>query len=287
MPTTRADRVVLRDAGSSAGTSAVRRAAGRLTWLAMAAVVATSVTGLWVPGAYGDRESLTAMLQAWDAVMLLLAVPALAWAQAASRTGSTTGALVRAGVLGGALYTYCYHVLATGFTGALLLHAATLAVVLYAFALTLMAIDLRELPVPADLPTRVAAGCLALLAVSLAGMWVFVSVDAARTATLPAGSALVESPSLVHLGVVLDLVLLVPLLGLAAVLLVRRRPWGLVLAAVALVSGVLTQVQYLVALPAQVLADVPGARAFDPFEPLIVLVYAVPAVLLFRDLRRS
>jgi hypothetical protein len=188
-------------------------------------------------------------------------------------------------VLGGALYTYCYHLLATGFTSALLLHAVTFTLVLYGFVMGMVAVDVRRLAVASRLPSRVIAGCLALLGVSLAGMWVGVSVNAAATGQVPAGSALVEPASLVHLGVVLDLVLQVPLLLVAASLVWMRRPWGSVLTAVAVVAGLLSQVTYLLALPVQVLADVPGARAFDPFEPLIVLAFAVPAVLLFRSLR--
>lgn len=41
---------------------------------------------------------------------------------------------------------------------------------------------------------------------------------------VPAGSSLVKSVSVVHLGIVLDLTVLVPLYSAAAVLLWRHRP---------------------------------------------------------------
>ena len=80
----------------------------------------------------------------------------------------------------------------------------------------------------------------------------------------------------------LDLSLLVPLYAAAAVLLWRRAPWGYLLATVALVAGVLHQVTYVVAMPFQVAADVPDAVLYDPFEPVIVLLYLLATALLLR-----
>jgi hypothetical protein len=44
------------------------------------------------------------------------------------------------------------------------------------------------------------------------------------------------------------------------------------------VSGLLHQLSYLCALAFQAGAEVPGARAFDPFEPIIVIGYLVALV---------
>ena len=84
----------------------------------------------------------------------------------------------------------------------------------------------------------------------------------------------------VHLGIALDLALLVPAYLLAAVLLWRAVPVGYVLAAVMLVSGMLHQVSYMVALPFQAAAGVPGSVAFDPMEPFIALLYLLASALL-------
>jgi len=89
----------------------------------------------------------------------------------------------------------------------------------------------------------------------------------------------------VHLGIALDLALLVPLYGVAAVLLWRRLPWGYVLATLALLPGILHQLTYLVAMPFQVAADVPGAVSTDPVEPVIVLLYLAAAALLLLGAR--
>jgi hypothetical protein len=112
-------------------------------------------------------------------------------------------------------------------------------------------------------------------------------VDNVVTGDVPVGSALVESDTIVHLGMALDLTLLVPLYGVAAVMLWRRAPWGLVLAAVALFAGFLHQISYIVAMPFQVAADVSGAVSYDPAEPIIVLLYVVASALLLRALSRG
>lgn len=85
----------------------------------------------------------------------------------------------------------------------------------------------------------------------------------------------------------LDLTVLAPLYVGAAVLLRRRAPWGYVLAAVALFAGILHQVSYIVAMPFQVAADIPGATSYDPGEPAIVLLYLVATALLLLGAKGS
>ena len=151
-----------------------------------------------------------------------------------------------------------------------------------------LALTLRSLPGAhlasraADARVRLPAAVLALLALSLGGLWVSACLAYALDGTLPAGSSLVESDTVVHLGIVLDLTVLVPLYLAAAVLLGRRHAWGFALAAVSLVAGTLHQVSYVVALLFQYAADVPGSVAVDPVEPVILLLYAVATVVLLR-----
>jgi hypothetical protein len=98
---------------------------------------------------------------------------------------------------------------------------------------------------------------------------------------------LVEPDSVVHLGIALDLALLVPAYVLAAVMLWRGTAAGFVLASVVLMSGTLHQISYLVALPFQAAAGIPGAVAIDPLEPVIAALYlAATAVLLWGAGRR-
>jgi hypothetical protein len=118
-------------------------------------------------------------------------------------------------------------------------------------------------------------------------MWIVNCLRFAVTGAAPPGSALVETPTVTHLGYALDLSLLVPAHTLAAVLLWRRAVWGHVAAAAVLVSGSIHQLGYLVALPLQVSAGVPDAATTDPGEPPIALAFLVATAVLLAGVQRS
>jgi hypothetical protein len=227
------------------------------------------------------------MLRGYDLVTALVVVPALATAAHRAWRGSVLAHLTVASLVGYVVYTYAYYLFGTGFNDLFLLHAAVFSVGLVALGLVLASLDVTALGKSFRRGTRVRsiAVILGVLAAALGGMWVYVAVDNAVTGDVPTGSKLVETDAVVHLGMALDLTLLVPLYAAAALLLWRRAPWGYALAGLALFGGVLHQLSYLVAMPFQVAADVPGAVAYDPGEPVIVLLYLTASVLLLHGAR--
>lgn len=254
----------------------------------VAALAGLLADGLYLAGRDGTGPEATAqMLRGYDLVTLVVAAPLVLWATTGARRGTLTGRLVGAAGWAYLGYTYAYHVLGNGLTDLLLLHVAVLVGSVLALGRELAALRAGTVPPDARRAARGAAVALGVLAASLGGMWVVACLDYAVTGELPAGSLLVETDRVVQLGIVLDLAVLVPLYGAAAVLLWRGRWWGVVLGAVALVAGILHQVAYLVALVLQDVADVPGADGLDPFEPVVVAVYAAGAALLARTVRRT
>ena len=196
--------------------------------------------------------------------------------------------LVVASLTAYVVYTYAYYLLGTGFNDLFLLHVAVVTTGLVVLGLSLATLDLSALATRFDPRTKVRtiAGILGLLAAALGGMWAYLAIDNAVTGKVPSGSKLVETDTIVHLGMALDLTLLVPLYAAAALLVWRRRTWGYVLAGLALVAGVLHQLSYVVAMPFQAAAGVPGAVAYDPGEPIVVALYVAGLVLMLRDARR-
>ena len=253
--------------------------------VAIAAMLA-AVLGLLVDGVYGDDAATTQMLRGNDVVTLLVAGPALLWSARAAGHDSVLGRLVTASLLAYLAYTYPNHLLGAGFTDLLLLHAPLLTAALVALVGTVGEIDRDDLPAHfgAAVPVRVVGTLLGTLGAALGLMWVYACAAFIVSGAVPAGSSLVETDTVVQLGIVLDLTLLVPLYVVAAVTLWRRTGWGFLLAAVALLAGTLHQVGYVVALLLQDAAEVSGAVALDPVEPLILLMYAVGTVLLLRPL---
>jgi hypothetical protein len=257
-----------------------RRLAAVLVAVAAGAALAAGALGL-VADPYGEPAATAAMLRGYDAVTVLVALSLAALIRPARRR-SQPAVLAQAALLTYLIYTYAYYLFGTTFNDLFLLHVAVFSVSLAALLATVTSCDLDRVAelLPSPVRVRVAACLLALLAAALGGMWVFVGVDNALTGDLPTGSRLVETVTVVHVGIALDLALLVPWYATAAVLLWQRRSVGYAAAVVAFGSGLLHQASYLVALPVQVAADVRGATGFDPGEPVVVLLYAAGLALL-------
>jgi hypothetical protein len=258
-----------------------------LTRVLLGLLTGAALAGLLVEGAYTGAESTAEMLRAYDLVTLVIVVPTLAVELHMARRGSVMAHLVVASLLGYVVYTYAYYLFGTGFNDLFLVHAAVFSTGLVALGVTLACLDRIALAESFHPRTRVRsiAGILGLLATALGAMWIYFAIDNAVTGDVPTGSRLVETDTVVHLGMALDLTLLVPLYAAAAGLLWRRAPWGYVLAGVALLAGLLHQLSYLVAMPFQVAGAVPDAVVSDPGEPVIVLLYLIASVLLFNGAR--
>jgi hypothetical protein len=242
-----------------------------------------------VDGVYSGDVATAAMLRGFDLVTLVVALPVLVLGLPAARRGSLIGVAVTASLLAYTAYTYAYYVFGTGFNDLFLLHVAVLAVASAGLLVVLVGVDVDRFRRAGSgrVPSRTAGALLGLLTVSLGGLWTYHAIANAVTGEVPAGSSLVETDLVVHLGMALDLAVLVPLYGVAAVLVWRSTGWGYLLAAIAAVAGVLHQVSYAVALPVQVAADVPGSVTFDPAEPAIIAVYVTLLVLVLVGLSRG
>jgi hypothetical protein len=264
-----------------------RSPATLLTQLVAALALAASLAGLRIDGIYTGAASTAEMLRGFDLVTAVVIVPGLAVASHLARRGSIVAQLVATSLIAYLVYTYAYYLFGTGFNDLFLLHVAVFGAGLVALVLCLTSLDSSAAAhrFGAQARVRTIAGILGVLAVALGGMWTYFAVDNAVTGDVPAGSQLVETDTIVRLGMALDLTLLVPLYAVTAVLLWRRAAWGYVLATIALVGGILHQVSYIVAMPFQVVGDIPGAVSYDPFEPIIVLLFLAATALLFLGVR--
>jgi hypothetical protein len=261
------------------------RVARLLSTVLAVVMVAASIAGLRFGGLYREPPSVAAMLRAYDLVALVIAAPLLVGTLLPARRESPRAQLLWVSMLAYSAYNYAIYVFGTAFNAAFLLHVAAFSLSIYALALALAGLDVRDIArrFRRRTPARLIAAILGFLAAGLGGMWVFFSLRFAITGARPAESLLVLPLAGVHLGYVLDLALLVPAYAAAAVLLWRHAAWGHVLAGVLLPFTVVYQVNYLTALLFQSWADVPGAVAFDPQEVPIIAAALAATVLLFRN----
>lgn len=266
------------------------RAGNGEAWLIRATAVlalSAALAGLVVDGVYTGARSTAEILRGDDVVTAVLVAPLLVTAAAWARRGSLLGRLVTAGLLADLVYSYAFYVFGTGFNDLFLLHVAVFSTSLTALVLVVAGIDVAAAAerFRAVRHRREVAVTLGILAVSLAGMWISAAVANAVNGSVPEGSRLVETTAIVHLSLVLDLAVQVPLYGAAAVLIWQQNVWGYVAAFVALVSGIPEQVSYMVGMPMQVAAGVPGAVSFDTLEPVILAVYVAGSALLLIGMR--
>ena len=268
-----------------------RTAAAVAAWWLTAAVAVlvagVSAAGLWASGLYTDPAAVAAMFRGYDLVTLAVVAPLLALSLLPVWRDRPAVWLLRVSMLAYCVYNYAYYLFGAQLNAALLVHIAIFAASLYGLVLSLVALDVggvagRFRP---RTPVRTVAVILLLLGVPLAAIQVSGLAGFAVTGAVPhEPSQLVVPPGFTRLGAVLDLSLLVPAYLLAAAWLWRRRAWGYLLATVVLVAGFMHQVSYIAAMLFQITADIPGA-AFDPFEPVIVALFATGGGLLLANLR--
>jgi hypothetical protein len=191
---------------------------------------------------YWDTVSSAAQMQANDLVTLVLGLPLLALSSWLAWRGSLRGCLLLAGTLGFILYTYITMCFGAAYNALFLVYVALFSLSLFAFVLVMMTFDLDSLPAHFSdrLPRGWIAGLLFFAAAFLSLAWLGRILP---TLTL-------DSLSLWEMGGVrgvpaldnvtsmfiqaMDLGLIVPVCILSGILLLRRKPWGYLLASVGL-----------------------------------------------------
>lgn len=250
-------------------------------------VAGVYVAGLFASGLYTDGAAVEAMFRGFDLVSLTVVAPLLAASLLPGWRDRPAVLLVRLSLLAYCIYNYAYYLFGPQPNAALLAHVAVFTASLYALVLTLVALDIAELPshFRRQTPVRTIAVIILLLALPLAAIQISGLAGFALTGTVPdEPSQLVVPLEFTRVGAVLDLSLLVPAYLLAAAWVRRRRAWGFLIATIVLVAGALHQLSYMTAMLFQLAAEIPGA-AFDIFEPAIVALFVAASILLLVNLR--
>jgi hypothetical protein len=251
------------------------------TSAALAVVVAvTSAAGLFWPPTYArETPSWTAQGIGGDVANLVLIIPVLLVSALEARRGSMAARLVWLGTLVYLAYMYVLYALDVHFNRLFLVYCAGLG-------LSVLALARGLAPAPASsvaerygsrAPVKTMATVLVLLGAAAGSLWLREIVPALLSGATPRSVAEVNLPTNpVH---VLDLSLLIPAVIVAAVLLVRRRPFGFVVAPVLLV--------FLLLMTAAV-ATMGFAMGASGTQVVVFLVPSViPAAVLIRYFRPS
>jgi hypothetical protein len=210
----------------------------RSTLVILALSVVSSLLGLLRDSHYTDAAALLARIRAEDAVILVVAVPVLAWGLWATARGSRRGRLVW---LGGLAYmTYMWGTIGVSrsfndfFLGYVLLFALSLYTLVGAVATTDPERFHRTLT---GRTRRVYTGVLLVTAAGLAALWLSEIVPALLAGTVPAVVQQFGETAVVTY--VIDLGVVVPALLITAAWLWRDRVWSDLCAGVLLVFAAL------------------------------------------------
>jgi len=182
---------------------------------------------------FWDTVSSAAQMQANDLVTLILGLPLLAISFRLTLRGSLRGRLLLAGTLGFILYTYITMAFGAQYNSLFLVYVALFSLSLFAFVLVMMSFDIGGLPAhfSENLPRGWIAGLLFFAAAFLSLAWL------GRIAVTFAPDALPALENTTSMFIqVMDLGIIVPVCILSGILLLRRHPWGYLLASVALMK---------------------------------------------------
>lgn len=182
---------------------------------------------------YWDTVSSAAQMQANDAVTLFLALPLLGISYQLTHKGSLRGKLLLSGTLAFILYTYITMCFGAAYNPFFLIYVALFSLSLFAFVLSMMSFEISSLTAhfSENLPRRWIAGLLFFAAAFLSLAWL------GRIASIltPGAVPILENTTSMFIQA-MDLGIIVPVCILSGVLLLRRKPWGYLLASLGLIK---------------------------------------------------
>ena len=203
------------------------------------AILATiaSAGGLLLGGLYRDNAFVTTTWLGNDAITLFLAVPILITAMIVSNRGSLKAQLIWMGALDYMLYNYAFYLFGAAFNWFFLLYAALLALSIFALIFGLIQLDVNGISQQfrKDAPVKWIGGYFIFVASGLGLVYLIQSIGFIATDNVPAIVTMSGHPTNVVFA--LDLTLLIPWLILGALWLMKRQPWGYVIAGILNVKG--------------------------------------------------
>lgn len=227
-----------------------------------------------------DSVAMASQAIAQDYVTLFLGVPLLVISLFLTGKGLLRGRLLLTGTLGYFLYTYASYSFLSMYNSLFLVYVFLMSASFFAFTLALMSFNIPMLPKQFDikLPIKFIGGFLILVSFMFGMMWLGKIVPPIFNGTHPDG--LEHYTTLIIQA--LDLGFIVPVGFLAGILLIRRKPFGYLLAAVITMKDV----TLLTALTAMVFLQIKAGIDISPLViALILLVNIIIIYIMFLILK--
>ena len=193
-----------------------------------------SAAGVVFPELYRDIGWVTAAWYGNDLVTALVAVPLMVWSLMAVQRGSRRAELVWYSMLGYCVYNYAYYLFGAQLNWFFPIYVVLFAMPVFVLILTLARINAVQIASEFSQKTPVKwISCYMLftgigLAIAWTAQWLSFMITGAVPDVGEEGLKLIAS---------LDLSFMVPWFVLGAVLLMRRKPWGYIVATIVTLKG--------------------------------------------------
>jgi hypothetical protein len=208
-----------------------------VTALVVGFALPAHLIGLVVPSIYRDPAVVIPQNLGTDLSILVLGLPALLVATVLMRRGSLGARVVWLGTLGFLAYAYGMYCLAVVWNPLFLLYLVLFGLSLFGLGFGLVETDATQMRLcfAGTAPVKPVAGFLLVVAGLVGAMWLAEEVGSMIRGTMPPSVVQFGTPTnIVH---VFDLAIVLPAMVMAAVMLLRDRPWGYVWSGVLLVKA--------------------------------------------------
>jgi hypothetical protein len=245
-----------------------------LSVIIAALALVASAGGLVLKNLYHDNPFVTTTWRGNDLVTLFLALPILVIALIFTARGSLhpspkngggyKAQLVWFGAIDYMLYNYAFYLFGSAFNAFFLIYAALLGLSIFTLIFGLASLDaaLVSQQFSSRTPVRWIGGDFLFVAIGLSLVYLMQSIGYILTGQMPAIVTTSEHPT--NIVFALDFTLLIPWLALSGVWLIKRQPWGYVIAGIISVKAPL----YTLALSINTLLLVQAGLASSSDLPL-------------------
>lgn len=213
-----------------------------------------------------ESAQMASQAIAQDVVTLFLGIPLLLFSLYLARKGLLKGRLLLTGTLGYFLYTYVSYSFLSMYNSFFLLYVFLMSASLFAFILAMMSFDIQTLPkyFNEKLPVTFIGSFLLVVSFVFAFMWLGKIVPSLMKDTPPVG--LEHYTTLVIQA--MDLGFVIPASILAGIWLMKRKPFGFLLASVMIIK----EITLLTALSAMVVFQMlAGIKGLSVMLAIVIL----------------
>jgi hypothetical protein len=213
-----------------------------------------------------ESAQMASQAIAQDVVTLFLGIPLLLFSLYLARKGLLKGRLLLTGTLGYFLYTYVSYSFLSMYNSFFLLYVFLMSASFFAFILAMMSFDIQTLPkyFNEKLPVTFIGSFLLVVSFVFAFMWLGKIVPSLMKDTPPVG--LEHYTTLVIQA--MDLGFVIPASILAGIWLMKRKPFGFLLASVMIIK----EITLLTALSAMVVFQMlAGIKGLSVMLAIVIL----------------